>query len=223
MLFLVILLALIFIVSNVLGANYHTIANADSPNYGDLVNAFRSEADCKSYCDSIANCAGAAHLHHADICYIKSDIAKIVPLLSVNLLIKVVGPFLRIDSPPSTDIMLREVRLYNNGVPLFGLYATMSRTFSDSARFRPSKCIDNDVNDVNDEGICHSTGPNPWLVIDLRGQQANKIVIYNRENCCGERIVGANVKYTNDYVGNDITWRSNIPNVVRPDYTFNIW
>jgi len=140
----------------------------------------------------------------------------------MNLYIKIVGPFLRIDSSPA-EINLREIKLYNNGVQLFGLYATMSRTGSDDAKFRPSKCIDNDVSDVNDNGLCHSDGSNPWLVIDLRGQQANKIVIYNRVSCCGERILGANVKYTNDYVGNDIVWKSNIPNVNSPDYTFNIW
>ena len=221
MLFLIILLILIFIVANVLG-DYYTITSADSPSYGDIANANKNEADCKSYCDSTANCAGAGHHIPTQQCYLKNDLAKIVPTTGSNLYIKIVGPFLRIDSSPF-EINLREIKLYNNGVQLFGLYATISRTLNDDVYFRPSKCIDNDVSDVNHNGLCHSTGSNPWLVIDLRGQQANKIVIYNRVNCCGERILGANVKYTNDYVGNDIVWKSNIPNVNSPDYTFNIW
>ena len=153
MLFLVILLALTFIVSNVLGANYHTIANADSPGYGDLVNAARDEANCKSYCDSTANCGGAT-LTNTNQCYLKSDIAKIVPSGNCNLLIKVVGPFLRIDSPPG-DINLREVRLFNNGVQLFGLYATMSRTWADDAYFRP--CIDNGAQSMVGNRFTRST------------------------------------------------------------------
>ena len=137
---------------------------------------------------------------------------------------KYVGPFIRIDGALSY-INLREIQVFNNGIQLSGLHAVMSRTFNDNSTYNAMKCIDNDTNDFYDDGsygLCHSSSENSWLLIDLNGQAIDKIIVYNRRDCCGDRISGANIKITNDYNGNNITWQSIFPYVNYHEYLFHI-
>jgi hypothetical protein len=63
---------------------------------------------------------------------------------------------------------------------------------------------------------------NPWLRIDY-GQLVDiaTIVVYNRESCCQDRIVGATVSITTDFLGNNVVW-SSIFEDEKASYTFDM-
>ena len=86
-------------------------------------------------------------------------------------------------------INLAEVQLFDSSIQLAGLgsRASISSVFENN--YPASNCFDGNLN-----SLCHSipnADTNPWLQIDLTGLVFNKIVIYNRQDVCVNRIVRA--------------------------------
>ena len=82
---------------------------------------------------------------------------------------------------------LGEIQLFNGPNQLTGLGSLATGSVSG---YPISNCFDDNVN-----SFCHSDdyGRNPWLQIDVTGLVFDKVVIYNRQDCCSFRIVGARI------------------------------
>ena len=72
---------------------------------------------------------------------------------------------------------------------------------SEGSPFTVDKCHDGKTLNENRD-ICHSNrvwDKDPWLVFGYRaGANISKIIVYNRVDCCANRIVGASIRICSD-------------------------
>ena len=88
--------------------------------------------------------------------------------------------------------------MYVNNVKLTGLTASFSQVWSSDVD--ANNCVDGSTNGQ----ICHSRGPDPWLVINLHGQPfPGHIKVYNAGY---DRANGARISTCNDFNCNSIVW-----------------
>ena len=81
-----------------------------------------------------------------------------------------------------------------------------------------SNCIDG----VTTYSGCHTNnGGQQWLVITITGYSVNKIIVYNRIDCCQDRINGATIKYSYDFAGTSIIHQSSFGSTSSLEYTFD--
>ena len=70
--------------------------------------------------------------------------------------------------------------------------------------------------------LCHTqSGGQQWLVITITGYRVNKVVVYNRIDCCQHRINGATITYSNDFAGTSIIHQSSFGSTSSLVYTFD--
>ena len=70
--------------------------------------------------------------------------------------------------------------------------------------------------------LCHTNnGSQQWLVITITGYSVNKIIVYNRIDCCQDRINGATIKYSYDFAGTSIIHQSSFGSTSSLEYTFD--
>ena len=105
---------------------------------------------------------------------------------------------------------------------LLVLTASMS---SQNGTAAASFCIDG-VTTVGGEGAtCHTLdNTQEWLVVTVTGyrlQSVNKVVVYNRIDCCQDRINNANLIYSYDFAGTSIIHQSSLGISGSLVYTFD--
>ena len=86
-----------------------------------------------------------------------------------------------------------------------------------------SRCVDGSLVQTNQE-ICHSdpSDNDPVLVIDYgKMTEITSIRVFNRNDCCAERIDGATVSITADEDGRDVVWSSTFDGA-QSTYTFQV-
>ena len=89
--------------------------------------------------------------------------------------------------------------MYVNNVKLTGLTASFSQVWSSDVD--ANNCVDGSTTGQ----ICHSRGPDPWLVINLHGQPfPGHIKVYNNPGY--DRANGARISTCNDFDCNSIVW-----------------
>jgi len=123
------------------------------------------------------------------------------------------------DAEPA--INLAEVDLYSQGVQLTGLVFTLSTTHGS---YVASNCNDNDLNNYCHTASTHEEYPdrNAFLVIDAGTQDFDKIIVTNRQDCCGERIDPATLKiYDGSLLLQTLSFISQ--GSAQPSYTFENW
>ena len=70
--------------------------------------------------------------------------------------------------------------------------------------FPPARCIDGDKKTRTQEGICHSKRDEneraPWLALDFGASDTSveRVDIFNRADCCGDRLRNVEVRVAND-------------------------
>ena len=70
--------------------------------------------------------------------------------------------------------------------------------------FPPARCIDGDKKTRTQEGICHSKRNEkeraPWLALDFgdSATSVERVDIFNRADCCGDRLRNVEVRVAND-------------------------
>ncbi|XP_071941033.1 uncharacterized protein [Antedon mediterranea] len=117
-----------------------------------------------------------------------------------------IGQYVSVRLPGNECLSLCEVQIYE-AVPVTHFIGAKQ-----SSTLRPgrdaTKAIDGNKNGIMDKNSCTHTGcvngegpQDPWWYADL-GRQTfiSKIVLYNREDCCGERLIGADIRVGNDNV-----------------------
>ena len=87
-----------------------------------------------------------------------------------------------------------------------------------------SRCIDGVITKGYPPNFCasspHGTYKDPVLVIDYgKVTEITSIRVYNRNDCCAERIDGATVSITADEDGRAVVWSSKFEGT-RSTYTF---
>ena len=130
----------------------------------------------------------------------------------------VVGQFLRIDDLTNGPFSLSEIQTYTKDGSLVDAYDIRM----DSADGDAEKCIDGTVMWSVVNGGCHSTGRNPWLVIDYGKKVAiSYIVVANAraDHMTNERIVAARISITADSKGMKVRWTDTFDRT-RNFYTF---
>jgi hypothetical protein len=76
-----------------------------------------------------------------------------------------------------------------------------SSTYSNPNNFTSGQAVDGNPNTITNT----NNGANEWWMVDFQGTyQINNITIYNRPDCCGERLVGATVEVLNS--GGNVIW-----------------
>ena len=68
--------------------------------------------------------------------------------------------------------------------------------------------------------LCVSSGE---LVVTVTGYSVNKIVVYNRIDCCQERINNAKLTYSYDFAGSSIIYQSSFGTNTSSVYTFYVY
>ena len=122
---------------------------------------------------------------------------------------------LKIDQVLAADttpiINLLEVMLFNNGQQATCLTFALSSAHPDG----PASLCNN--GNVNDLVPCYTYGANPSLTVT--GISAlDRVVVYNRVDCCAARIVGARITYLQS---NQVMWTSTF-DVARVSYDFRV-
>merc|ERR1711973_473530 len=95
--------------------------------------------------------------------------------------------------------------------------ATQSSTYQevgayDGTEFPASKCINGAIegHSLVDRNMCHTQNePTPWLAIDYGTLQLiNRVEIFNREACCGERTKNIDVRVSDELPtsANEVHW-----------------
>jgi hypothetical protein len=109
---------------------------------------------------------------------------------------------LKVDQVLVTDggkiINLAELKLFFNGQQLSCLTIAISAAHPS---FPVSNCNDGNVNN-----FCHSLSGDANPSLTITGISAlDRVVVYNRVDCCQARIVGATISYL---VSNQVMWTS---------------
>ena len=80
-----------------------------------------------------------------------------------------------------------------------------------------SNCIDD-----SSANMCHTIdSPQGWLVITVTGYSVNKVVVYNRNDCCQDRINDAKLIYSYDFASTFIVHQSSFGSTSSLVYTFD--
>jgi len=70
--------------------------------------------------------------------------------------------------------------------------------------------------------LCATVGnPQDWLVITVTRYSVDKIVVYNRIDCCQDRINNAKLIYSYDFAGTSIIHQASFGTTVLSTYTFD--
>ena len=125
-----------------------------------------------------------------------------------------VGVFLRIDftdNPGSESnpkiINLNEIQVFNAGQQLPQLSSVVSSTLG--SKWDSTFLFDRRLSTGGSwDGFYHSADANPWLYVNLTNKAFDKIIVYNRDDCCHDRIVGATISLTSDQAGLKPMWKS---------------
>jgi len=89
---------------------------------------------------------------------------------------------------------------------LYPVTATQSSTWQDDTydgtELIATKCVDGNIEgqSVADQNMCHTKNePSPWLAIDYGTPvTVNRVEIFNREDCCGDRTKNIDVRVSNE-------------------------
>eukprot|EP01036_Dinobryon_divergens_P062006 gene62006-biopygen37848 len=119
-------------------------------------------------------------------------------------------------------ISLNEVQLFNNGVqiPRESLVVTLSSEFQSTTIKTPAANCNNGVTPPytgKDVDLCHTADgdTNPTMTI-VSAVAFDKVVVYNRFDCCRERITGATITASSNGLSRFTTFPSSAAEV----YTF---
>ena len=88
--------------------------------------------------------------------------------------------------------------MVNRGELLTAVSAKLSSEFPG---FPASKCIDGDTSTAYNN-MCHTKGQShetrPWLAIDYDSVTVERVKIFNRDDCCGDRTRNVEVRVSNE-------------------------
>jgi len=133
----------------------------------------------------------------------------------------VLARYVRIDLPGDARVLsLAEVQVYRGNKLISQLGKAKQVTTFRSAT--AAKAIDGKTSGMFSEGSVTSTEPGSfvWWELDLGAdQEITKIVIYNRTDCCAERINPAHIALRNNT--EKIVWQGNIEST-QSRYVFNV-
>ncbi|XP_072042502.1 uncharacterized protein [Amphiura filiformis] len=120
------------------------------------------------------------------------------------------GQYLSVELTQNVQLQLCEVEAYTghtcrgSAIPLQGKPTSQSSTH-DPTRSTSDKAVDGDTNgDYFSDSCTHTSSTeigNPWWRVDMEDTYCvGKVVIYNRVDCCGDRLDGAIVRVGSDSV-----------------------
>jgi hypothetical protein len=114
-------------------------------------------------------------------------------------------------------INLNEVQLFNNGVqiPRESLVVTLSSVLQPTTVQAPAANCNDGI--TNNNIFCHTAGTDtkPTMVI-VSAVAFDKVVVYNRQDCCKERISGATITASS----NGLSRFTTFPSTSADSYSF---
>ncbi|XP_026546725.1 fucolectin-4-like, partial [Notechis scutatus] len=106
------------------------------------------------------------------------------------------GRYISIHLPRKEYLTVCEVEVYGADNLALGKPTSQSSDYIYESLGSPDKAVDGDCNGTWRHGSCAHTSleRNPWLLVDLgEPHKIYVVVLKNREDCCGERLYGAEV------------------------------
>ena len=107
--------------------------------------------------------------------------------------------YVKISLPGKKVLSLAEVEVYDDNNKLISKKAKTSQSTDYNKNWgRSNRAVDGNTNGKwSGNSVTHTKHPytiNPWWQVNLKGgHRISKVVVYNRTDCCSERIAGAKI------------------------------
>jgi hypothetical protein len=181
---------------------YKILAKTNYAAQGDIKDLDGDINTCKSVCDQTQNCKGFT-IQNNKHCWLKDDTVKTPSFVNdmayyytgeapsaAGVAPVGTGRYVKIEQPVVGPMNLAEVQVFStDGQTNIALNKKVTQSsVYDERQFPPSNLVDGNPNN-----FAHTTGQDqPWVQIDLGNDYPiTKVVVYNRVDCCQDRINGA--------------------------------